>query len=918
MSNQIRNVAQSCQEREIIKTAPDVVVYIEGRPYLINPYINTKDSKSQSTGLFTVVNFNDYLDSFSVSYDVDNLKPQGSFTLSIPESQKYLFQAPGGNNIIETMMPVQVFSKGYFPSKDGNTLYYRVFKGLISNVTHTDTGTALQIAVTIVGALHLLDLMYIDIAPALLSNAANPVVAYASDQYGMTPYTALADTFLRAVTCAGFQLVSIDQAKLNKDSDWTETVNQDFISRWQTILTNIMRDVRILGLDLKDLTANYNPGTYPDTLSKQQDDTLGQMIPAIRVARASRVGQKSISDAVSDPNLFIPILRQYHPDAAIKNISLFTGKIVSRLERLRVLSDLIAYEGYQDLDGAVIFKPPFYNLDVTNLGALAQGTNASGTAGATSSSSYIRKGANPFIVYLAEIESEAETEDEAGIRATRVVCQSDWVPYFHWSSPNTILPAADHIDIAKMAKFGLREQPAKQLPFIGQGDKMMLYTYAVSELNRMNRSYRTYTFTIPIRPEIRLGFPMYIPHRDMYGYIKTVNIAYQQGGNATMSITLDTLRKRPMLPADTSIQGTDGKPRNIITYRSQPNLVMQWTTPPASDVNSANPFSTPDYLTSAAYGGSGSSGSSGMSSEGSNNTPLLILRPGDPMTVTQPQSTPVYSQEWEYIMHQKEKLGSLYQVRFDTRAKSFRVQNDNVTAEDLSLVGAQSFKGTALQLDKPFFRGDVWTDPLNEGINTVYYNKILTTQPYTDEKGYELITPFPWGRWIDVNTAIRESRLGILTDNPNPQGAATVQAMNVFLFAGLSTPQTSGDIAGSMSDTLNSQFTGTINGVPLSGFDSVELDSVIELVTPQPGSVSNDQELTNISQPDMQNQASVAALNDISSRLGFFITGGSTLPDTQSFNGAMNLPVPGPSAPAAPDTLASTVPGGGPSATQVL
>lgn len=139
MANQVRNFLQTVQEREIIKTCPDVVVYIEGRPYLLNPYINSSDANHQSNGQYTVINFNDYIDSFTVSYQVDNLVPSGSFSLSIPASQKYLFQAPGGNNLIESMMQVQVFAKGYYPAKNGNTLYYRVFKGLVTGVTHTDT-----------------------------------------------------------------------------------------------------------------------------------------------------------------------------------------------------------------------------------------------------------------------------------------------------------------------------------------------------------------------------------------------------------------------------------------------------------------------------------------------------------------------------------------------------------------------------------------------------------------------------------------------------------------------------------------------------------------------------------------------------------------------------------------------------------
>jgi hypothetical protein len=138
-------------------------------------------------------------------------------------------------------------------------------------------------------------------------------------------------------------------------------------------------------------------------------------------------------------------------------------------------------------------------------------------------------------------------------------------------------------------KFGLREEPARTLGWLARWDKISAYTYAVSELNRANRGYRQYNFTIPLRPELRLGFPMYLPHKDMYGYIKTISINYQVGANATMSILLDTIRKRPVFPSthqtksiDQNDLGNINKASESFTtvYTTQPNLVMKWTNPP--------------------------------------------------------------------------------------------------------------------------------------------------------------------------------------------------------------------------------------------------------------------------------------------------------------------------------------------------
>src|SRR5271166_4299080 len=157
MANMTRNISQTVQEREIVKTAPDIVVYIDGLPFLLNPYIFSGNQQ------YTLVNFNDHVQSFNATYDVDNFKPSGAVTLIVPNHLQYLYQSPGGNNLIETMSELQVFAKNYFPADDGNSVYSRVFKGVISHVVHTITGKSLEISIQAQGILRFLELMQTDL-----------------------------------------------------------------------------------------------------------------------------------------------------------------------------------------------------------------------------------------------------------------------------------------------------------------------------------------------------------------------------------------------------------------------------------------------------------------------------------------------------------------------------------------------------------------------------------------------------------------------------------------------------------------------------------------------------------------------------------------------------------------------------------
>ena len=46
------------------------------------------------------------------------------------------------------------------------------------------------------------------------------------------------------------------------------------------------------------------------------------------------------------------------------------------------------------------------------------------------------------------------------------------------------------------------------------------------------------TVTIPHRPELRLGFPVYVSHLDQIWYVKGINHNIAFGGRATTSLSL--------------------------------------------------------------------------------------------------------------------------------------------------------------------------------------------------------------------------------------------------------------------------------------------------------------------------------------------------------------------------------------------
>ena len=817
----IRNINQTVQEREIVKTAPDLIIYLDGKTYLLNPYI-TNSLQNQP---YTFVSFNDYLQNFSASYDVDNLIPTSNFTLQVPVQQKYLFQAPGGNNLIESMMEVQVFAKGYFPSGNGNTVYYRVFKGMTSHVAHTDNGTFLEISVQCLGIMHLLEFMYSDQNVALNTNSERSLTILSTNQAALSPYQALADLFMRAISLEGFQLNSIQQGKV-ANSYWAQGVEDGYVNKWQTLLLHLRKEVHITGWNMGDsFSQNINGYTAP------YGDAVGTGDP--RLLAAKNAVAPLLSRIQPNPDYFVDVIRSYLPEMTIGQIQLVDGRITSRLERVRTILQYIGYEGFQDLDGTIIFKPPLYNLDVRNIGDV-QPTQSKTSA---SSSVDITSSTNPFIVHLSEIETESESEDQQGIKATRMTIRPDWLANNKLiaAEHSTLLPAITHIDIAKLAKFGLREEPMRTIHWLGQQDKMACYMYAVSELNRANRGWRQYNLTIPLRPELKLGYPMYLPHKDMFGYIKVISISYSQGGAATMSIMLDTLRKRPLFPSTAQQADASGNLQNVTLYTTQPNLVMQWT-----DLNITTGDSGLQNLDTSMFGGNPPPTSQSPATM-SNGLPVDTSAVLDGGFATQPQNTnkPIYQEELEIVSNRRVQLGTSWSTKADTTGKCFRPQADSATSDDANNI---SGNGSNIQEGKPFFSANNW-GPGTKGVNVTYMQKILSSQPFTDEGGYELVSPFPWGRWKSLKQAIYETHQGVVTQPQNgesttSQETQTISTTDVFLFAGVGTPS---DFTSSAN--LQQQL-DTLNNVSNMAGNATSF----ELVTPKPG--DQQASILNNSQPD--------------------------------------------------------------------
>jgi hypothetical protein len=855
----IRNLIQSQQEREVIKTAPDLVIYIEGLPYLQNAYLTSNPSNP------FLVNFNNYVTTFTASYDLDQMIPSCSFTLNIPAHLRYLFQAPGGNNLIQTMMQVQVFTKGYYFATNGDTLFYRVFKGFTSHITHTDDGQALLISIQCQGILGFFGMMQIEQSPAAQSSSPSQMTPFQSIFAGMSAYQQIEALFLHTSFTDGFWSQSLggDQsgATTIQQTPYFNAIEHGFIAKWQTILMDLCRETHIFGLQNKDIKDVASALLQIAKASPDKGD-LGMSTAASQMSIASNVPESQQSQFVIDT----PKIRALHPDFGIGTLELTNGRVISRLDFLRNITSAINYECFQDIDGQIIIKPPLYNLDVKNLGtqtpppANPQYTQSHQNTDFTNAN-------NPFIINLSEIISESETEDQAAIRYTRMTVQGDTTPQYQGiiQLGTQLRGVGAYVDLPKLAQFGLREEPPQTIHWVAYDDPLALFAIAASEMARRNRAFRTYTFEIPLRPELHLGFPVFIPHRDMYGYVKSVTINLQIGGTATMSVTLDALRKRPMFPQPNSTTGTSSG----TVFVAQPNLVLKWTqgsttaTPEPGNATAPNPTASPADLTGSQV-----------------SVPL-------PPTAAAANPTP---SQLAMVSFQQQALGSYFALSSDTKDASWRIQPDTASTWAAPNPSAGASSKFPRLVD-----------------NTYYYDLYHTSVPYTDEKGYEVLIPFPWGRWLDLKTMLQEvTRDGYVIPRPSGAGQSPdftlVQAANTFLYAGLGgSGVTTGDASSKLSGAL-AQLQTTLGIAPNSGTTApgTTVSPVPTGTTPSstPGTLqditvfaldygkppynfSGANGIITVAQPDAQIDAVLIATTTASEqqKVNMFLTGATPTPD---------------------------------------
>ena len=252
-------------------------------------------------------------------------------------------------------------------------------------------------------------------------------------------------------------------------------------------------------------------------------------------------------------------------------VNLFESSYESKLEIAQRVCEVTGFEFYQDVDGDFVFKPPMYNLD-------------------TSSSRVYR---------IEDIDIININFDEKEPQVTYMTIKAAHFKNLQGTGvENEWGNRGQYIDYRLVAQYGWRPG-AFEMSYLN--NSMALFFAAVNRMDIINAPTKSASVTIPIRAELRPGYPVFIPYLDCYYYCNSFAHAYAAGGQCTTSMQLIAKRAKFFAPGRSTKQGIDAidlgdtllpeRPLRIINERTGspalagfPNVVM------ALDPKEVNPL----------------------------------------------------------------------------------------------------------------------------------------------------------------------------------------------------------------------------------------------------------------------------------------------------------------------------------------
>lgn len=554
--------------RTLVRHTPDVLVYINGvREFAVCPTCNK------------TLDVNKYITQVSVDGTTESIAT-ANLSLSIPRHELDVF-SHDGNMVLQNNLEVVILMRGYFPMKNFGGKgqdpsneegfnadevplhpYYQVFRGVVTNVSHGYSGGFYNATLQCGNLLHFWQNLKLSVngsvfgrrplgsmvEPSLVGHkftGANPYsIIYTLVKVGFGAAYGVDFTFARS---ANVSAVDDDERKslFAHAAEWWE-------KRW----TEHSGNLRMYGIDGTVFNAFEQAylGRWYDTRNKAEAgnafyQTAKTVYSALRDAndfnmtRSRELLQKA-RELAYDPYALNAAV--YNTDGQggkfatedilrmqaftldigkMGSVNMFETEYMSKLEIAEAVKAITGYEFYQDVDGDLVFKPPMYNLDTR--------------------SDPVYRISDRDLISIDEVETEPEATMMKGTGS-------------HFSNitghgiDGWLGVGAVYIDYRLVAKYGYREETFETNYM---NNKQALFVSAMNRLDLANAGVRSATITIPLRPELRPGYPVYVEFLDCFYYVKSLSHSFAFGGQCTTTINGVAKRAKWLPPMESRGDG---------------------------------------------------------------------------------------------------------------------------------------------------------------------------------------------------------------------------------------------------------------------------------------------------------------------------------------------------------------------------
>ena len=460
--------------------------------------------------------------------------------------------------------------------------YYHVFHGVVTQVTHSYSGGANTASVQCVSMLHFWQYHQMSTNASVFgqrpTNSGLKMSMVGNNFTGKHPYEIMYALHNDTAGSAGGVAYALSQqtnqtAKSALAGDSLYHLN---IKYWEKRFNT--RDIK---LRMHGATGEMFNSAQAAFLSRLSSHKLMALLKGrfggpssvdasiLNQARAVGLGskrkmeallyaQKTKGDSQSDTknpsfDLSMPEMLAFVSDIAqYAQAQLFESTYESKLDIAHKVCEVTGFEFYQDVDGDFVFKPPMYNLD-------------------TKSSRVYR---------IEDIDIISINFDDKEPQVTYMVCKGSQFSNIKGTGTEGEWGVqGQYIDYRLVAQFGWRPGNFETAYLT---DPKSMFFAAVNRLDIMNAPTTSASATIPLRPELRPGYPVYIPYLDSYYYCNSFAHGFSVGGSCTTSLQLIARRSKFYAPGDTSQKGIEAihleypnlptKPLQVLDNSGRPRL----------------------------------------------------------------------------------------------------------------------------------------------------------------------------------------------------------------------------------------------------------------------------------------------------------------------------------------------------------